>query len=145
MAKIDKLIIADEMLDASIEEYLDKKRCSVALNLSGVAQEIYGKAIRIEKGTDTISKIANESFSIYKDNQDSEATLKEFKKISVHAKNGIKHFDDVGDRYLEFNPSKEARLMIAIALNDKIQLKRSLSPWDKRFKEFVAIYNWHNN
>jgi hypothetical protein len=75
--------------DAAIEEYLDKKRFCVALDLAGVAQEIYGKVIRIEGGNDTMSEIANDSFTIYKQNKSSDATLREFKKISSHAKNAF--------------------------------------------------------
>jgi hypothetical protein len=144
LPKIDKLDIADEMLDAAIEEYLDKRRGVVALNLAGVAQELYDKALRINNEQDTMSKIADESFTLCKQSSTSEATLKEFKKIVAHVKNAIKHFDSTVDRYIDFDPNKEARLMIAVALNDKAQLNRSSSDWDKRFKEFATIYNWYH-
>jgi hypothetical protein len=144
MKRYDKLHIADEMLDSAIEEFLDNRRFFAALNMAGVAQELYGKAIRIENGQDTITKIANESFEIYKKNRSSDSTLKEFKEISSHAKNGIKHFDTANDQHIEIDPNKEARLMIAVALNDKAQLERPESNWDKRFKEFATIYNWYH-
>ena len=49
MKRYDKLHIADEMLDSAIEEFLDNRRFFAALNMAGVAQELYGKAIKIEK------------------------------------------------------------------------------------------------
>ena len=144
MSLINKLEIADEMLDASIEEYLDKKRPCAALNLACVAQEIYGKSIRIENGIDTMSMVASKSFDIYKESHATETTLKEFKTISALIKNGVKHLDSKSDMYLDFNPNIEARLMIAIAINDKVKANRPASNWDARFKEFATIYAWHN-
>jgi hypothetical protein len=144
LEKFDKLIIADEMLESAIEEFLDKRRFFAALNLAGVAQEIYGKQIRIMGRVDTMSRVAIDSHSIYIKDNTKEAKLKEFKDISTNTKNSIKHFDSENDRFLELDPIKEARLMIAVAIYDKAVLNRAILPMEDRFKEFATIYHWHN-
>ena len=45
--KHDKLDIADEMLDSAITAFVEHKRFFVALNLAAVAEELYGKYVRI--------------------------------------------------------------------------------------------------
>ena len=53
----DKLDIADEMLDGAIKAFLDSKQFFVALNLAGVAEELYGKVIRINGGMNSQSSL----------------------------------------------------------------------------------------
>lgn len=132
------------MLESAIEEFLDKRRFFAALNLAGVAQEIYGKEIRIIGRVDTMSRVTIDSHSLYINENSKKATLKEFKEIWNHAKNSIKHLNCENDRFVELNPVKEARLMIAVAINDKAVLNRAVSPMEERFREFATIYHWHN-
>ena len=56
MHKHDKLEIADQMLDAAINEFLNHKRYLPALNLAAVAEELYGKYIRICHDQDALQK-----------------------------------------------------------------------------------------
>ena len=144
MEKVDKLDIADEMLDGAIEEYLDHRRFMVSINLAGIAQELYGKALRIKGEKDSLFKIAESCFNEFSSTSDSDASIKEFKQISSLAKNGIKHFDSNKDRFLEINLKFESRVMIAIAINEHFRLNRKKSKFIERFIEFASIYYWYN-
>ena len=50
MKNIDKIQIAEEMMTAAIVEYLEHRRHYAAINLAGVAEELYGKLVRISGG-----------------------------------------------------------------------------------------------
>jgi hypothetical protein len=130
---IDKLDIADEMLDAAINEFLKHQRFVVAINLAAVAEELYGKYIRITGGLDTQLETIN---AIVKMTKNPDMKIKDWKNVANNLKNSIKHFDSEKDRYVELNAEDEARLMIADALSNRDKLKRSDSP------EVLAFYDY---
>lgn len=144
MAKIDKLIIADEMLEASIIEYLDNANYFASFNLAGVAEEIYGKYVRVKKLQDSQRDNIEVAIKISKKLGAPEISIKEWKAIATHHKNSVKHLDSENDRYIELEPKDEARLMIADALSNHIKLGREETPEIKRFNNYGREWSENN-
>ncbi|PSV15390.1 hypothetical protein [Photobacterium kishitanii] len=133
MGKIDKLDIADEMLESAIESYLDTKKYSSALHLAGAAQEIYGKWLRISGGQDFSSIMLEHAANISKEPIDRKAIKKEDKR----PKNSIKHIDNESDRFAFLNPQFDSFMMISEAVTEYIMLKRPETHNIIRFKEYL--------
>lgn len=141
----DKLDIADEMLDAAIVQFLDQRRYFAALNLAAVAEELYGKHIRIiglrdsqQENIETVDRIArNQGITDF--------TIKSWKKIATHQKNSIKHYDAEADRFIEIDPNDEARLVIFDALANHTKLDREITSIVQRFSDFAQKWAAENN
>ncbi|WP_269619219.1 hypothetical protein [Zhongshania sp. BJYM1] len=123
--KIDKLEIADQMLESAIEEFLDKKRFFTAFNSAGVASEIYAKAIRLKGSTESQREVIDAAMALMQKWNVPDSSLREMKKIANRLKNGIKHFDSENDRYIELAPEEEAMYMIAEAMTNSEKLYRA--------------------
>lgn len=136
MNRIDKLDIADEMLDAAINEFINHQRFIAAINLAGVAEELYGKYIRITGRLDTQLETIN---AVKKMTKNPSMSTKDWKNIANYLKNSIKHFDSEKDRYIEIDSENEARLMIADALSNREKLNRPDS------KEVLDFYEYGRN
>lgn len=136
MEEIDKLTIADEMLEVAIENYLDNERYFSAIHLAGAAQENYGKWIRINKGQNFSTLIFEQADKAFKDQGES-LDRKAIKKSEKHSKNTIKHLDNHGDRYALLDPVLDAFMQISEAVVDNAILQREETSNLKRFKEHV--------
>lgn len=133
---IDKLEIADEMMESAIECYLDQKRYLSALNLAGVAQEIYGKWIRINGGKDLPSQSIDNMEELAK-LSGSEFIRKEYVKISSSPKNSIKHFDNKSDRYAILEPNLDSYIQMMEAYVEHMRLGRPKSENIVRFEKYI--------
>lgn len=136
MEKIDKLTIADEMLEVAIENYLDNGRYFSALHLAGAAQENYGKWVRINQGQDFSTLIFEQADKAFKD-QGETLDINAIKKSEKHSKNTIKHLDNHGDRYALLDPILDAFMQISEAIVDNALLHREETNNVKRFKVHV--------
>jgi hypothetical protein len=136
MPRIDKLSIADELIEAAIEEFIDQKRYFSAFNLAGVAEELYGKYVRINGGQDVQMETIQVAGKLGKLQYGLEFEIKEWKKTANYLKNSVKHFDSESDRYLEIDTTNEARLMIGDALSNHAKLERDVTPTIQRFYDF---------
>lgn len=137
--KVDKLLIADEMLDAAIEEFLDNRRYFVALNAAGVAAELYAKAVRLNGKNESQREVLDSAIELMKKWELPEPTLKEMRDIANHLKNGVKHFDSINDRYIEIDAEEEAMYMIAETMTNKEKLGRAHTNAMSRFYEFGRV------
>ena len=131
MSKTDKLEIVDQMLESAIEEYIDKERYFSAFNLAGVAEELYGKFIRINGGKDAQTSTIEAVARINKIR--GWLPVKEWKKIANRPKNSVKHFDNNEDRFIEIEIKVEACLMLGEALSNHTELDRKVTPIIQRF------------
>jgi hypothetical protein len=132
----DKLNIADEMLDGAIRAFLDSQQFFIALNLAGVAEELYGKAIRLSGGMNSQSSLIELAKDIARLDGSSELNDRDLFKVSVMHKNGIKHLDTEEERYIQIDVEDEARAAIGCALTNHTQLDRQFTPNVQRFHEF---------
>lgn len=135
----DKLSIADEMLDGAIRAFLDSQQFFVALNLAGVAEELYGKAIRFNGGMNSQSSLVELSKTIARLDKNFELNDSDLLKVSVMYKNAIKHLDAGEQLYIEIDVKDEARSAIGYALTNRAQLDRQFTPNVQRFYEFGRI------
>jgi hypothetical protein len=135
-ALIDKLEIADELIETAIKLYLDDKRYASALNLAGVADEIYGKWVRIRGGEDALSSNVLLANAIARLDGSSGLPMKDWKKIARTAKNMIKHMDSISDREIEIDLEDEARALIGDALINHGMLERNMTATLQRFYDF---------
>ena len=103
MSNTDKLEIADQMLESAIEEYIDKQRYFSAFNLAGVAEELYGKFIRINGGKDAQTSTIEAVERLNKIRGWIPIPGRELKKIANRPKNSVKHFDNNEDRFIEID------------------------------------------
>jgi hypothetical protein len=144
MTKTDKLDIADELLEASISEFFDHENFFAAFNLAGVAEELYGKYIRIlgQEDVQMETIVAAEKLSTSR-GAPSQAT-KEWKKTANYQKNSVKHFDIESERYVDIDAKDEARLMIADALNNHDRLGREQTSATARFNSFGKAWSIDN-
>ncbi|ELT7571700.1 hypothetical protein [Vibrio cholerae] len=133
MEKIDKLLIADELLETAIDCYLDQNKYLSALHLSGAAQEIYGKWIRSNNGQDFSTLMLNE----YEKQLGVKIDRKVLKKSDKHAKNTIKHLDSKSDRFAQLNPKLDAFMQISEAVTDYMLLRRYETENITRFKNYL--------
>ena len=129
-------MIADEMIEAAIEEFFTFRRFFVAINLAGVSGELYGKYIRICGGSDIQTETINAADKLGKLHGGPEIFTKEWKKIANNLKNAVKHFDSENDRYLELDAEDEARAMIGDALTNHSKLDRTVTPTIQKFYDF---------
>ncbi len=132
----DKLKIADEIMESAIESYLDQKRYFVALNLAGVAQEIYGKWIRINGGKDLPSQSLDNLEKIHTMSGD-EFNRKKFVRLGNSAKNTIKHFDNANDRYATLEPHFDSYLQLIEAFVEHNRLKRPTTNNIIKLEEYI--------
>jgi len=140
MDTYDKLDIADEMLDAAITEFLNHQRFLPALNLAAVAEELYGKYIRISKGEDVLHENIKNAGLIAKHFGAEEIPHKDWKKVANTFKNEIKHFDSEADRFVEIDAEDEARLAIWDALQNHDKLNRAESEEIAAFTAYAHEY-----
>ena len=140
LKSVDKLVIADEMLEASIDEFIDKKRFFSSINLAGVAEEIYGKYVRTTGQRDVQNDLVEDAIKISVTQGGPKFEFKEMKKVANHDKNAIKHFDSSSDRYIEINEESEARLAISTAIENHTRADRPNLIAIDRFREFASEY-----
>lgn len=140
MEQHDKLQIADQMLDAAINEYLEHGRYLAALNLAYVAEELYGKYVRICQQKDALQENIEAAQLIAKKQGGPQLEIKEWKKVANRYKNDIKHFDSESDRFVEIDAEDEARLAIADALSNHFKLQREETEEIKRFNAWAREY-----
>jgi hypothetical protein len=146
MESVDKLTIADEMIEAAIEAFLTHKRYFSALNLAGVAEEFYGKYIRICGDRDIQMETIEAAGKLSNIHGGPETPIKEWKNIANHLKNAVKHFDSERDRYVDIDAEDEARSMIGDALSNHAKLDRPVTPTIQRFYDYGrewAVNNAH--
>ena len=137
----DKLNIADEMLDGAIRAFLDSQQFFVALNLAGVAEELYGKAIRLAGGVNSQSSLIELAKAIARLDGNRELKDSDLFKVSVMHKNGIKHLDNKDQRHIEIDVEDEARAAIGCALTNHTLLDREFTPNVQRFYEFGRTWS----
>lgn len=137
----DKLDIADEMLDAAIAAFLDSKQFFVALNLAGIAEELYGKHIRLNGGMNSQSSLIELAKAMARADGDFETTDKDLFNVSVKHKNDIKHLDTEEQRFIEIDVEDEARAAIGCALTNHNLLRRPFTPNIQRFIEFGRAWS----
>ena len=143
IARADKAEIADEMLEVAIDQFFAGRHFA-ALNLAGVAQEIYGKLVRLAGLQDQIQETIDFANKIAKRQGGPEVTVREWKKIAGERKNSIKHFDSEADRYIDIDAEDEARLMIGDAVTEKDKLGRPNTENIDRFCHFAREWSLKN-
>jgi hypothetical protein len=132
MNKFDKLVIADEMLEAAIELFLDGKKYFPSLHLAGAAQEIYGKWLRINGGKDHTTSMLD----IYEKLVDEPLDRKSIKEEDKRPKNTIKHFNNKNDRYALLNPELDSLMILSEAVTEYMKLKRAETVNIERFIKY---------
>lgn len=138
----DKLDIADEMLEVAIHAFLDTGHYFVAINLANVAEELYGKFIKLTGGESSQQSLVKAAqglaSSIWSDGPPCD---KDLINASVRVKNDIKHLDTLDQRYLEVDVEDEARAAIGCALTNHTTLGREPSPTTQRFYDYAQRWS----
>jgi len=133
-----KTDIALEMLDAAIVEYLDHQRYFAAFNLAGVAEELLGKFVRLEGGTDALTEFVELNKNVSDGLGQKPLSPKEWKRVIGSQKNSVKHMDSERERQYEGNIPNEAKRMIARAIKNYRKLGLPSRSKVKRFNDYRA-------
>ena len=114
------------MMESAIENYLEHKRYFSALNLAGVAQEIYGKWIRINGGKDLPNQSLDNLEGVHQASG-KEFNRKQFIKLGNSPKNTIKHFDSANDRFAVLEPNLDSYIQLTEAFVEHKRLNRPVT------------------
>ncbi|MBW4936660.1 hypothetical protein [Marinobacter sp. F4206] len=133
MIEYSKSDIAMEYLDAAIEERELHQRYFAAMNLAGVAEELFGKLVRVagekDRLTSTIEDLSYIQEKLWGKMGWAKQSPKDLKKLLVSPKNSIKHMDNGADSNakLHFEVEDESKWMIQSAIRnmDALGLERS--------------------
>jgi hypothetical protein len=136
----NKLDISDEMIEAAVVEFLDHRRYFAALNLAGVAEELYGIYARINGKQNCQDGLIELAQTIAKIDGAEEFPRKGWRNIANYSKNAIKHLDDESDIEIELDSFDEARAMIGNALSNHALLSRKITPTIQRFYVFANAW-----
>ena len=142
MEKIDKIQIAEEMMTAAIVEYLEHRRYYAAINLAGVAEELYGKLIRISGEKTMRDEVIDSALDVEKERY---LTRKDMKRAASYFKNAIKHMNSRNDRFIHINAESEAIYAIAEAMENRDKLNLPPNKFLDRFSEDAKKYHEENN
>jgi hypothetical protein len=134
MKQIDKLDIADEFLEQSIESYLDHSRYVSAIHLAGAAQEIYETLIKGNR-EQNFSTIVLNQLEKHAKSSGSDFDRNEILQCGRYPRNSVKHMDKKNDRFTYINPEIEAMTLVLEAITDAMLLKKKETENIKRFKE----------
>jgi hypothetical protein len=134
-ARTDKLKIADEMLNSAIALFFDYQYFA-ALNLAGVAQELFGTHVSLSGSINQLDEIIDFSSALAAKQGSPHTSRKKWREIALHPKNRIKHLDSLSDRHIEIDAQDEARLMIEDALSEHGKIGRSYSSTFAKFAEY---------
>ena len=144
MEIVDKYDIAKELLDAAIEEYLDHRRLFAAYNLAGVAEELFGKFVRLSGGKDSLTETVETVKAISQKMGWGVDEDRAIKKSASRTKNSIKHMDSENDRHVVVNIEDEVRWKISDAISNHDKLKFEHSKNIDRFFEHRKEKLRHN-
>ena len=138
-----KLDIADDMLDAAIEAFIDTKHYFVAINLAGVAEDLYGGFIDNSGGKHAKSELIKLAEYISSIEGTERLPHKEWQKIANHNKNHVKHLNSLepDQLFIELDAEDEARAAIGIAITNHDKLGREPSPALHRFWMFAKTWS----
>jgi len=124
-------------MTAAIVECIEHRRYFAAINLAGVAEELYGKLLRIsgEKTMrdEVIDSVLNEDKEGYIDR-------KLIKRMVNYYKNAIKHMNSRNDRYISINVESEVRNAIAEAMENRDKLNLPPNKFLDQFSEDARKY-----
>ena len=88
MKNIDKIQIAEEMMTAALVECIEHRRYFAAINLAYVAEELYGKLIRISGEKTMRDEVID---PVLKEDKEGYLDRKLIKSVASYYKNSIKH------------------------------------------------------
>ncbi len=142
MKTVDKIQIAEEMMTAAIVEYRDHYRHFAAINLAGVAEELYGKLLRISGKKTFRDEIIK---SVLDDEKDDFLDIKTMRKAVNLCKNAIKHMDSVNDRFIRLNAREQAIHAINEAMQNRDRLSLPPNKFLDQFCEDAKQFHKRNN
>ena len=119
MKNIDKIQIAEEMMTAALVECIEHRRYFAAINLAYVAEELYGKLIRISGEKTMRDEVID---SVLKEDKEGYLDRKLIKSVASYYKNSIKHMNSRNDRYISINVESEVRHAISAAMENRDKL-----------------------
>ena len=143
ISRYNKLDIADEMLDAAISAFFDTKQYFVAINLAGVAEDLFGGFVEAnggKHGKNELIKLASEIAAMEHSGSLSHA---DWMKIANHNKNHIKHLNSLEPEqlFVDLDAEDEARAAIGMAIANHDKLNRVPSQAVQRFWIFAKAWS----
>lgn len=139
MIEYSKSDIALEYLDAAIEERELHQRYFAAMNLAGVAEELFGKLVRVagekDRLTNAVEDLSYIQEMLWAKMGWAKQSSKDLKKLLVSPKNSIKHMDSGADSNakLHFVVEDESKWMIQSAIRNMDALGVERSETVRRF------------
>lgn len=145
METVDKIQIAEEMMTAAIVECREYCRYYAAINLAGVAEEVYGKLLWLAGKQTMRDEIIESAVELENAEGDPFLTRKDIKRAASYFKNAIKHMDSKNDRFMQINAKSEAEFAIAEAMENRDKLILPKNRFLDRFSEAARDFHAKNN
>ena len=128
-------------MTSAIDEYLNHRRYFAAINLAGVAEELYGKLLRISGKKTMRDEVID---SVLDDDKEGFLDRKIMRRAASYFKNAIKHMNSANDRFLQIDAESAAKTAIAEAMENRDKLSLPPNKFLDQFSENARKYMEHN-
>lgn len=134
----DQLALAAEQLDTAIELFLAEQSDVSALTLAGAAEEILGRALKVDGGVNALQQAYEAAALTHRYLHLKDLKQEEFAAGENYARNAAKHL--FSDRRMETDLRRAAMWMIvrACANHDRLGRERT-----DRMREFDVWFHEH--
>lgn len=132
-------------MTAAIVECLEHRRYYAAINLAGVAEELYGKLLRVSGEKTFRDEIIDSALDAANAEKEGFLNRKDMKHAASYFKNAIKHMDSRNDRFLQINAESEAIYAIAEAMENRDKLNLPPNNFLDQFSENAEKYRGSSN
>ncbi len=132
-------------MTAAIVEYIDHRRYYAAINLAGVAEELYGKLLRVSGGKTMKDEVVDATLDAANAEKEGFLNRKDIKRAANYYKNAIKHMNSENDRFIRLDSETEARYAIAEAMENRDKLSLPPNEFLDLFSEDAKKYHSENN
>ena len=135
--KHSRLEIAKRQLETALALYFDGGDLYSVITLAGAADELFGKALRIQGQESRIEELSKSVAAIYRKLYGEELEPKRVAERANHARNALKHWAMDQDVDVEFDLVEEAKDMLERGVNNYWALYGDLTEPMERFEREV--------
>ena len=117
---VEKLTVADELLEQALRLYYEGTSYFAALHLAGAAEELLGAHLTAVGAKSTFESWRTDGVELANSLRvdGTPITKRDMGNLLNHAKNRTKHMDSIEDGVAGFDPADEARELLDRAVSD---------------------------
>lgn len=135
--KHNRLEMARSQLETALSLYFERRDYYSAVTLAGAADELFGKALRIEGKEPRIEELSRSVAAIYKKLYGRDLDPKKVAERANQARNALKHWGVDQPLEVEFNLDEEVKDMLERGIANYWALYGDLTELMERFEREV--------